>query len=85
MKSFTPERRDELRVSNGKIEGDPSLHSIGCAGRISSFSETDDGRYLITLAGISRFELQEIENKGTSYITGKVNWNKFESIFMCSF
>ena len=64
---------------NGKIEGDPSLHSIGCAGRISSFSETDDGRYLITLAGISRFELQEIENKGTSYIKGKVNWNKFEN------
>ena len=64
---------------NGKIEGDPSLHSIGCAGRISSFSETDDGRYLITLAGVSRFKLQEIENKGTSYIKGKVNWSKFEN------
>ena len=64
---------------NGKIEGDPSLHSIGCAGRISSFSETDDGRYLITLAGISRFELKEIENERTSYIKGKVNWKKFEN------
>ena len=64
---------------NGHIEGDGSLHRIGCAGRISSFSETGDGRYLITLTGISRFELQETENKGNSYIKGTVNWSKFEN------
>jgi Lon protease-like protein len=33
----------------------PSLYRIGCLGRITSFSETDDGRYLITLSGLSRF------------------------------
>lgn len=33
----------------------PGLYRIGCLGRISSFSETDDGRYLITLSGLTRF------------------------------
>ncbi len=37
----------------------PGLHRVGCLGRISSFSETDDGRYLITLSGISRFRIAE--------------------------
>jgi uncharacterized protein len=35
----------------------PALTSVGCAGRIVEFSETDDGRYLITLLGISRFRV----------------------------
>ena len=33
----------------------PSLFSVGCAGRISSFSETPDGRLMITLTGVCRF------------------------------
>ena len=33
----------------------PGLYRVGCLGRITSFSETDDGRYLITLTGLSRF------------------------------
>ena len=77
--------RTELRLigmiqpqKNEKNRGSHAFHSIGCAGRISSFSETDDGRYLITLTGISRFELQKIESKGAPYLKGKVNWNKFE-------
>ena len=64
---------------NEKIESTQSLHRVGCAGKISSFSETDDGRYLITLKGISRFELQDIEKKETSYVKGKVKWSKFEN------
>ena len=36
----------------------PSLQPIGCAGKITAFSETSDGRYLITLTGLSRFSLQ---------------------------
>jgi Lon protease-like protein len=35
----------------------PALTSVGCAGRIVEFSETDDGRYLITLLGIARFRV----------------------------
>jgi hypothetical protein len=37
----------------------PALYSVGCAGRIASFSETEDGRYLITLTGICRFTIFE--------------------------
>ena len=62
---------------NDRIESNHSLHSVGCAGRISSFSETDDGRYLITLTGVSRFELQKIESTGDSYILAKVTWKRF--------
>ena len=41
----------------------PDLHSIGCAGKITSFNETDDGRYLIVLNGICRFKIMaELEN-----------------------
>ena len=36
-------------------EHGPGLYRVGCLGRIAAFSETEDGRYLITLAGLSRF------------------------------
>jgi Lon protease-like protein len=36
-------------------ERGPGLYRIGCLGRLSSFSETDDGRFLITLTGLARF------------------------------
>jgi len=35
----------------------PSLHKIGCLGKITSFKETDDGRYLIDLKGVIRFKI----------------------------
>lgn len=35
----------------------PEIHRIGCAGRISSFSETDDGRMIIILSGVCRFDV----------------------------
>lgn len=40
-------------------ENPPRLHSIGCAGRVTSLSETEDGRYLIVLSGVSRFRTRE--------------------------
>ncbi len=36
----------------------PALYRVGCLGRVSSFSETDDGRYLVTLSGVTRFAVQ---------------------------
>ncbi len=35
----------------------PGLHRVGCLGRLVAFTETDDGRYLVTLAGICRFRI----------------------------
>jgi uncharacterized protein len=39
--------------------GEPPVYRSGCAGRMTSWSETDDGRYLITLAGVARFDIAE--------------------------
>ena len=42
----------------------PDLYNVGCVGKIISFSETNDGRYLIVLNGVCRFKIiSEIENK----------------------
>jgi Lon protease-like protein len=38
-------------------DGRPPVHRIGCAGRIVSFSETEDGRLLLALSGVCRFEI----------------------------
>jgi Lon protease-like protein len=42
-----------------KPGGDPELCAVGCAGRITTFAETGDGRYLISLQGICRFRVAE--------------------------
>jgi uncharacterized protein len=39
--------------------GEPPLYRRGCAGRMTAWSETDDGRYLMTLAGVARFDIAE--------------------------
>ena len=47
----------DRRLAQG--DSGPGLYRTGCLGRICSFSETDDGRYLITLAGAMRFSIVE--------------------------
>ena len=54
------------------------LHQVGCAGRVTAFQETEDGRYLITLSGISRFRLVEIQDGFNPYPRGAVEWASFE-------
>ena len=54
------------------------LQSIGCAGRLTGFSETEDGRYMITLSGISRFRIQQEVEGFTPYRTCDVSWTGFE-------
>ncbi len=53
------------------------LSAVGCAGRISSFSETDDGRYMITLAGISRFRVAAEVAGFVPYRRCTVDWSDF--------
>ena len=40
-----------------RVENGPALYRVGCLGRLTSFSETDDGRLLITLSGLIRFTI----------------------------
>jgi hypothetical protein len=54
------------------------LHTIGCAGRLTAFSETEDGRYMITLTGISRFRFLQEQQGFTPYIRAEVDWSGFE-------
>ncbi|MEL6550599.1 MAG: LON peptidase substrate-binding domain-containing protein [Pseudomonadota bacterium] len=58
--------------------GGEKLHTIGCAGRVSAFSETDDGRYMITLAGVSRFRVKEEVSGFTPYRRCEVDWSGFD-------
>ena len=53
------------------------LHAIGCAGRLTAFSETEDGRYMITLTGISRFRLLQETTDETPFRTARVGWEGF--------
>ncbi len=57
--------------------GSRQLHQIGCAGRIVSFNETKDGRYLITLEGISRYRFKNISEGFYPYTKGNVSWESF--------
>ena len=55
----------------------PVLHKIGCLGKITSFKETEDGRYLIELKGLIRFKVvKEIKTK-KKYIEYEVNFERF--------
>ena len=57
----------------------PPLYGVGCLGRLSSFSETTDGRYLVTLTGLVRFRaLREIEG-ARGYRRVAVDYSGFEA------
>ena len=67
-----------IQPHEGQTGSATGLHAIGCAGRLTSFSETEDGRYMITLAGISRFRvLSEVEGF-TPYRRCNVSWTGFD-------
>ena len=59
-------------------DGPPTLRKIGCAGRVTSLSETEDGRYLIALTGICRFRVVEEIEGFTPYRRVKADWGGFE-------
>ena len=54
-----------------------SLYDVGCAGRIVTFSETDDGRYLIALAGVSRFQVREEAEGFQPYRRVSAAWDSY--------
>jgi uncharacterized protein len=58
-------------------EMNPSVYQTGCAGRITSFSETEDGRILITLTGVSRFRIKEELPLLSGYRRVVADWQDF--------
>ena len=55
------------------------IYKIGCAGKIVEFSETPDGRYVVTLNGVSRFRVRKEIGAKSGYRRVKANWNDFEA------
>ena len=67
-----------IQPKNTKNEKNvPNLHEVGCLGKITSFNETEDGRYLIELKGLIRFQtIKELETK-KKYRILEIDFNKF--------
>lgn len=75
----TPDRMIGMiqpNVSKGN-ESSKLLKKVGCVGRISSFNETGDGRYLVTLNGLNRFEVDEELVTTTPYRQIICNYNNY--------
>ena len=58
--------------------GAAPVYDIGCAGKIVEFGETEDGRFLITLAGICRFKVEEELETPSDYRRIQPSWNDFK-------
>ncbi len=65
-------------VQTYQSRGETKLHSIGCAGRLNQFSETEDGRYMVTLSGMSRFRIKEEVEGFAPYRRCHITWDGFE-------
>ena len=55
----------------------PSLHKIGCLGKITSFSEAEDGKFLIDLKGIIRFKILKEKKTEKLYRTFEINFDDY--------
>ena len=65
-------------LSEGGVEQEsPPVYAIGCAGRISSFNETDDGRLMIALTGLSRFTIGHELALDKPYRRVAPDWSRF--------
>ncbi|WP_416898082.1 MAG: LON peptidase substrate-binding domain-containing protein [Minwuia sp.] len=60
---------------------EPPVYDIGCLGRIVDYSETDDGRYLIALAGVCRFRVKEELSRDTPYRQILADYEPFKGDF----
>ena len=56
----------------------PDLYEVGCIGKITSFNETEDGRYLIIINGVSRFSIDQEIKTDKLYRSCKVNYQKYK-------
>ena len=64
-------------IENLDNSNPPILHKVGCLGKITSFKETDDGRYLIDLKGIIRFEIKKEIKSEKKYREFEINFDNY--------
>ena len=61
----------------------PNLHKIGCLGKITNFTDTPDGKYLIELKGLTRFEITKEISNDKPYRMFEINYDNFkEDLFL---
>ena len=65
------------RILNNQNNSVPELHQVGCMGKITSFKETEDGRFLIDLKGIIRFEILEEIKSDKKYRECEIDFKNF--------
>ena len=69
-----------VKINNGKeLSENNKYQKVGCAGRIVSFTETGDGRYLITLEGVSRFCFKNEVEHQKPYILSQIDWSFYKN------
>jgi len=69
-----------IQPKNSKSENNtPKLHDVGCLGKITSFRETEDGRYLIELKGKTRFQKINEVNSDKKYRILEVDYENFSN------
>jgi len=71
-----PTEKETTQATNN-----PPIYKVGCAGRITSFSETDDGRFLVTLTGVCRFAVGEELASVKGYRRVAPRWDGFARDF----
>lgn len=70
-----------IGIIQPKNKDEKELYKIGCVGKISSFNETDDNRYLINLAGISKFNIREEEECKKPFRVFRVDYEPYINEF----
>ena len=68
-----------IQPKKTKTKNNPDLYQTGCVGKITSFNETEDGRYLIVLNGITRFNIIEELETEKLYRSCKVDYRNFKN------
>jgi Lon protease-like protein len=66
-----------VQTAPGGTRERPFMAHVGCAGRVTSFGESPDGRYLITLTGLCRFSLEREISSPTPYRQAKVDYRPY--------
>lgn len=69
-----------VKMNTGELLSENNKYQkVGCAGRIVSFTETGDGRYLITLEGVSRFNFKNEVEHQKPYILSQIDWSFYKN------
>ena len=67
----------EKVLKNSEIKN-PNLYQIGCAGRVTAFSETNDNRYELILKGVCRFKINKEKKIINGFRSADVSWDLFK-------